>query len=150
MELIHWITAHTFEILEGIGIIGSLLFTAISFRREDRSRHIANLLAITAQHRDIWSEVLDRPELARVLEKDVDILASPVTNAEALFVTFLIFHLHASFRAARSGLFTTFEGLAKDVEWFFSLPIPRAVWERSAAMLDAEFRGFVEAAMVGE
>ena len=79
MEIYHWILAHGFDLVGVIGIVGSLGFTTAAFRRDERSRHISNLLAITEGHREIWSELYGRPELARVLEPEVDFVRTPLT-----------------------------------------------------------------------
>jgi hypothetical protein len=44
----------------------------------------------------------------------------------------------------RSGFFQKPEGLRKDIERFFSLPIPQAVWARVKSLQDAPFVKFVE------
>ena len=144
MEIIHWISHHGSDLLEAVGIIGSLSFTAASFRRDDASRRVSNLLAITAAHRDIWTALCDRPELARVLSADVDLTDRPVTDEEALFVTFLILHLHTTHEAVRAGMHATRQAVAEDIRWFFALPVPRSVWEKSRSFQDPEFVRYVE------
>ena len=54
MELYHWMDNHGFDLLEAVGIIASLTFTAVSFRRDDRSRRVGNLLTLTQSHREVW------------------------------------------------------------------------------------------------
>lgn len=144
MGFLHWIADHGFELLQAVGIIGSLGFTAAAFRQDDRSRRISNLLTLTAEHRDIWTQVYRRPSLTRVLTPQVDLIRNPITNEEALFVTFLILHLAATYHAIREGLFETRQALDRDIQWFFSLPIPRRVWESSKGFQDEEFVRFVE------
>ena len=41
-----WITENAFELLNALGIVGGLFFTAHSLRSETKTRRIANLLAI--------------------------------------------------------------------------------------------------------
>ena len=135
---------HSFAVLQGIGIVAGLGFTAAAFRRDERSRRITNLLALTAEHRDIWSEVYQRDELARVLEPQADLSRAPVTNQEALFVTFLLLHLSATYRAMQMGMFTTRQALAKDIQWFLGLPVPGVVWRQSRSFLEADFVAFVD------
>jgi hypothetical protein len=39
------------------------------------------------------------------------------------------------------------EALRKDIRWFFSLPVPKAVWEETKLRQDAGFVRFVEKIM---
>ena len=142
--LLHWIKEHGFDLVGVVGIVSSLGFTAFSFRKDESSRRIGNLLALTAAHRDIWSQLFTRPELARILETDVDLVRKPVTNEEALFVTFLLLHLNSTWQAMEEGVFRTRQAIARDVRWFFSRPIPKSVWEKSKAFQDPKFARFVE------
>ena len=107
--------------------MASLGFTAISFRKDESSRRIGNLLALTSAHRDIWSQLFTRPELDRILETDVDLVRKPETNEESLFVTFLVLHLNATRQAMEEGVFRTRQAVARDIRWFFARPIPKSV-----------------------
>jgi hypothetical protein len=145
MEIVlHWISEHGFDLLGSFGLIASLAFTTLSFRKDESSRRIGNLLELTAAHRDIWSQLFVRPELARILEPDVDLVMRPVTNEEALFMTLLLLHLNATWQALDEGVFRTRQAVARDIRWFFSLPIPKSVWEKSKAFQDPAFAQFVE------
>jgi hypothetical protein len=147
MEIYHWIGGHGFALVEGVGIIASLIFATIALRREERSRHIGNLLAVTAAHREIWSELFRRPDLKRILNPSVDVVLEPVTAEESLFVTFLILHLDAVFKANRARMFVPAATLRQDIAGFFSLPIPKAVWQEARALQDTDFVSFVENAL---
>jgi hypothetical protein len=144
MEGLQWIGEHWFDLLQTVGIIGGLLFTAYTTRKDDRSRKIANLIAIKQQYREIWKELYDRPQLARVLEKWVDLEAQPTSLQEWLFVKLLILHLDAVHHAMKADMFVSLEGLQKDVKEFFSAPIPRAIWEKLKPFQDKDFVEFVE------
>lgn len=142
--LLHWIREHGFDLIGVLGLIASLGFTASSFRQDEKSRRIGNLLALTAAHREIWTNLYQRPELIRVLDPKADLVRQPVTDQERIFMTFLILHLNVTWQAMREDLFRTRQAIAQDVRWLYSLPIPRAVWEQSKALQDAEFVRFVE------
>ncbi len=133
---LHWIQEHGFDLVGVLGIMASLGFTAFSFRKDESSRRIGNLLALTSAHRDIWSQLFTRPELARILETDVDLVRKPVTNEESLFVTFLVLHLNSTWQAMEAGVFRTRQAVAR--------PIPKSVWEKSKAFQDPKFVRFVE------
>ena len=145
--LLHWIREHGFDLLGAGGIVASLSFTGLAFRKDEQARHVSNLLAIVAAHREIWSELYSRPELARVLDARVNVALAPVTTEEALFVSFLLNHLNASFQAAKAKMFAPVGAMEHDIRSFFSLPTPRAVWEKSRALQDEDFVAFVEDAL---
>lgn len=139
-----WVAENWFNLLSAIGIVASLLFTAISLRSETRTRRVGNLLTLTHNHRELWSELFERPNLKRVLEAKPDLSKRPITLDEDVYVNMLIQHLGSAFQALRNGLTIKPEGLKEDVRRFFSLPIPRAIWEKLKVFQNDEFVQFVE------
>lgn len=139
-----WIAANWFVLLQSVGIIGGLIFTAVSLRSDTHTRRISNLLTITNQHREIWSRLFDRPELARVLSESAGPAQSPITAVEALLIRRLILHLSSSYHAIKDGVFLSPEGVRKDIAWFFSLPLPKAVWRRWRDFQDRSFVAYVD------
>jgi len=111
---------------------------------EAEARRVANLFTITKSHREIWTFVIERPELARVLSAKPGIEKRPITEAERRFVLFLILHLASSFEARKHGMFFFVHGLRRDVYEFFQLPIPRAVWTDFHRYQEPDFVRFVE------
>jgi hypothetical protein len=144
MVFLNWVQNNWFILLQSLGIITSICFAGISFRIDTKVRRVANLLEITKQHRDIWSEFYARPELKRVLKPSVNLTAHPITAEEELFVKLLILHLASAYRTSTFGMVTTPEELRDDISSFFGLPIPRAVWERMQHLQDHDFVRFVE------
>jgi len=144
MEIWAWASQNWYYLLSTVGIIGSLCFTAIAFRSETKTRRIANLLTITANHREIWKEFLNNPKLARVRDAGADTIKQPVTDAERVFVTFVALHMSSVFHAMSDQLVVKVEGLRRDVAQFFSLPIPCEVWEKIKVLQNDEFVAFVE------
>jgi hypothetical protein len=142
--LLHWIREHGFDLVGTVGVIASLSFTTFTVRKDEKARNISNLLALTSEHRDIWTAFYERPSLARVLSTKVDVRQDPVTDEESIFVTFLILHLSATYEAIQAGVFSTGQAVAEDIRWFFSLPIPQDVWERSKPFQDKAFAAFVD------
>ncbi len=69
---------------------------------------------------------------------------NPVTREEEIFVNLVILHTNRVFYAMKDGLVVKLEGLHRDVWWFFSLPIPLAVWERTQLVRNDAFVAFVE------
>jgi hypothetical protein len=73
MGIGEWISQNFFNLFSAAGIIGGLWFTAVSLRSETKTRRVANLLTITANHREVWKEFFGKPELARVIEPSADV-----------------------------------------------------------------------------
>lgn len=143
MGFLAWIADNWFTLLQSLGIIAGLVFTAVSYRIDARTRRTEHLFTVMEHYRDIWSVVYDRPTLSRVLSDSVDLDKAPVTDEEELLVLMLIFHLVTVFRSQKGGLLDHFEGLERDVCWFFSLPVPRLVWSKKKGWQDREFVRFV-------
>lgn len=132
------------DFIQSIGIIGSLFFTGWALYREGQAQRAANLLKLTEQHRDIWKELFARPSLSRVLRAEADPATDPISDEEMLFVTLLILHLNTAYSAIRARVLKEPEGLTPDIRGFFSLPIPRAGWEKMRHLHDRDFVEFVE------
>ena len=144
---IDWIAGNWLEVLQSIGIVSGFLFTATNLKRDRLARRTENLLSITKHHREIWSEILDRPELQRVRHPNPDLLELPILEQEALFIRFLILHLNTTFWAIRNQMLLKPEALEKDIKSFFNLPIPNAVWAEQKQFQDEQFVKFVETAL---
>ena len=142
MEFSRWTIENWFVLLQSVGIIGGLLFTTISLRSETSTRRVSNLLAITESHRKLWTEFCRNPKLNRVLDARAD--TGQITREEEIFVNLVIFHLNSVFYARKSGLVFKLEGLRCDIGWFFSLPTPKAVWEKTSLLQNDDFVQFVE------
>ena len=138
-----WIAGHWFDIVQSAGIIGSLLVSAYVTRKDEKARKIENLIAVNERYGQLWRELYEKPELARVLKKDVDLVKDPVSDREFLFVKSLILHLDSVRRAMKHGEFVRLAGVRKDTEDFFALPIPRAVWNAIQPFQDKDFISFV-------
>ena len=144
MEGLRWIAENWFTALSAVGIVGGLFFTATSLRSETKTRRIANQLAMTANHRDVWKELFHRPELARVVDPAAEVAKQPLTPEEQAFVTMVILHLSSVYEALKDELVIKQHGLRRDVESFFALPIPKAVWEETKLLQNEDFVAFVE------
>lgn len=143
----YWLAENWFILLSSVGIVGGLVFNAVSLRSEARTRRIANLLIITQNHREIWSQLYKRPELWRVLDANANIATVPVRLEEEIFVNFLLLHLNSSFRAMKEDVFFRPEGLRADIRRFFSLPIPAEIWKRMKPFQDEDFTAYVESSI---
>jgi len=144
MEIGGWVSQNWFNLFSAIGIIAGLWFTAFSLRSDTKTRRVANLLTITANHREVWKEFLNNPKLARVRDSGADTTKQPITDAERVFVTFVLFHMSSVFYAMGDQLVVKVEGLRRDIAQFLSLPIPREVWEKIKVLQNDDFVAFVE------
>jgi hypothetical protein len=145
-----WLGENWFALVQGVGIVAGLVFTGVSLRRDLRARRVGDLLTLTQQHRELWSEVHRRPELARIMDADADLLARPLTVAEERMLNLILVHFQTGWELARSGTFNTPENMAADVRGFFTLPLPRAVWQATRATRDPAFVRFIDGCLAGE
>ena len=139
-----WMRENWFPLLQGIGIMGGLIFTAISVRQATHARKVSDLLELTKLHHEVWQQASTRAELTRVLARDIDLGANPVTVAEERFLNEVIVLFITGWQLARHGSLLTLDALRADIRGTFKLPIPRAVWQESRTKRDAAFASFVE------
>jgi len=139
-----WLQQSWFDLVQSFFILAGFTVTIITLRRDHKSRRVSNRLAITQAHREIWSLRYERPELSRIFESDIDLSRKPVTDDEALFLTFVILHFSSAFEAIEDDLVLQPDGLGKDIRWFFNLPIPKTVWDKSRNFQNERFVAFVE------
>jgi hypothetical protein len=144
-----FITEHWIDVLQSIGIVAGLFTTAYTLHEEAEARRVTNLFTVTKHHREIWTFVIEKPELSRVLDAHADLTRSPVTESERLFVRFLILHLATAFEARKRRMFFTEEGLKRDMREFFRLPIPCDVWAGVRGYQRQDFVHFVDDAISG-
>jgi hypothetical protein len=145
--IMRWLFEHGKDTLESLGVVCGLFFTAASLRADARERRITNLMEIVHSHRELWLELIEKPELARTLKSDVDLQKNPITVVEERFVHLLVIHLSVAFVARKSGMLPSLSRLEDDVGSFFSLPIPRQVWKWSLKFQEKDFVDFVERAV---
>ena len=144
MPLADWMSHNWFALAQTGAVAAGLLLIGIALLLEARARRVANLIQLTQQHRDLWERMYSQPELSRILDPRADFVETEVTAQEEVFVIFIILHLNSTYYAMRSGFFQKPHGLRKDIERFFSLPIPRAVWEKVKGLQDVPFVKFVD------
>ena len=144
MEIEGWVSQNWFNLFSAIGIIAGLWFTAISLRSDTKTRRIANLLTITANHREIWKEFLNNPKLERVRNPAADTVKQPVTDAERVFVNLVIQHVNDVYHTMNDQLVIKMEGFRRDIAQFLSLPIPKLVWEKTKLFQNDDFVAFME------
>lgn len=149
MGFSEWVGQNWLSLVQMGALGGGLLFAGTAVILDARARRIGNLIQLTQQHRDLWERLYMQPDLARILDPTADTVKSPVTVEEERFVIFLILHLGNTYYATRAGFYQKLPGLRKDIERFFSLPIPHAVWEKVKDLQDESFVRFVEMSLSG-
>jgi hypothetical protein len=142
-----WVQNNWSSAIGAAGIIGSLWFTAASFRADSKHREITNLLAIDDRHRALLGEVTQRPELKRILSEDVDLAAHPLTHEEDVCVWQIVQQFETGWRVEKIMKRGELKFLARDAANFFRLPLPGAVWEKTKKFRNPKFVRFVERAM---
>jgi len=150
MDIGDWLADNSINLLTAIAGIGGLWFAAFSIHEEAKARRVANLLAITANHREIWKEFLNHDKLARIRDASVDTAKQPITDAERVFVNLVIQHINSVYSAMNNQLVVKVEGLRRDVAQFLSLPIPREIWEKIKVLQNDDFAAFVESCRNGK
>lgn len=120
---------------------------AAAANREAKAKEVENLLTLSEHHRELWGAVPQRKDLERIFLADVDAELKPATVAETEFLNLVIVHFQTGWRIAKAGGITTLEEMTADVRGFFSLPLPRSVWEKTKEFRNPKFVRFVERAM---
>jgi hypothetical protein len=142
-----WVGENWFNLIQTVGIVGSLLLAMAAAKREAKTREIENLLTISDHHRELWSGARQQAELERIFREDDQSLNLPVTVAEAEFLNLVMAHYLTSWRISNIGGIITLKELAADLRDFLSLPLPRAVWEKTKESRNRKFVRFVERAL---
>ncbi|HEV2695674.1 MAG TPA: hypothetical protein VG347_22475, partial [Verrucomicrobiae bacterium] len=137
--------------VSGIGGLWAAVFAirkdAKSRKEEAKARKISNLVAITANHRELWKEYSNHPEYKRVLDPNANLDEQPITSAEETFMSMWISQTSSTYEALKDDLLTKLEGFKRDVGQSFSLPIPNAVWQRTKLLQNQDFAAFIESSL---
>jgi len=139
-----WVDGNWFNVIQTVGIIGSLWLAMRAANRDARAKEIENLLSLSQHHRELWKEVPQRKDLKRIFQVDTNVLSTPATVAETEFLNLVIVHFQTGWWIARAGGMTTLKEINSDIRDFFSLPLPRAVWEKTKVCRNQRFVRFVE------
>lgn len=139
-----WFDGNWFNLIQTVGIVGSLLLATAAARREAKSREIENLLTISEHHRSLWNEAHQRKDLERIFQGDADVLEKPITVAESEFLNLVFGHFQAGWILSKSGAAISLNEMGADVKDFFALPLPRAVWAKTKQSRNQKFVRFVE------
>lgn len=154
MGFTKWLTENWFDALSALVSVSGLWFAGFAIHRdakarreEVKARRAANLLAITANHRELWREFAQTPAMARVVDSNADLTTMPVTPMEEYFVNSVISHTNSVYEVLKDDLLIKQDGLRRDVKAFISLPIPKAVWIKTKLLQNQDFAAFVDSSL---
>jgi hypothetical protein len=146
-ETVGWIKENWFSLVQSVGIVAGLWFTAWSLHRTGRDQRSANRLALAQHHRELWSDPQRRPELKRVLDAEVDLVTAPVSVAEREFLIEVVYHFNTCWELGRNDGLVSLKALRLDAESFFSLPMPRLIWRETRQGRDPAFVAFIDSCL---
>jgi hypothetical protein len=144
MNLLFWLPLHWIDLIQTSALVAGFLTVRSALMGDARARQIGNSITLSQHHRDLWERLLADPQLARILDSNADTRKQPVTFGEEMFVIFVIIHLSDSYTAIQTGFYERLSGLRKDIQNFFSLPVPQFVWNKVKDLQELEFLKFVE------
>lgn len=142
-----WLPHNLPELIGYIGVIGGLIFNGISVRDETKARRVSNLLMMTQNHREIWSEYARNQSLWRVLDPAANIITQKITPAEETFVLTVIQQVNSVYQTMKDGLTVKPEGIRRDVRDLFMLPIFKNVWSKMRQFQNEDFVTFIESCL---
>jgi hypothetical protein len=154
MGIGEWISENWINIVTTVSGIGGLWAAVFALRKdakarkeEAKARRVGNLLTITANHRELWKLPFLYPTLARVIDPAADVAKQPLTPAEEFFMSMAVSHTSSTYEALKDELLTHQEGLRRDVKSFFSLPVPKAVWNKTKLLQNQDFAAFIDSSL---
>ena len=149
-----WLSENWFDALTIFTGLGGLWFAGFAIHRdaqarkdETKARRAANLLTITANHRELWNIFIQTPAVWRVVVPTVDLVATPVTLTEEYFVNMVISHTSSVYETLKDELLIKQAELRRDAQSFFSLPIPRAVWSATKRLQNQDFAAYIDSSL---
>src|ERR1035437_6916398 len=122
--------------------------TGYNTNSETKTRRVANLLPIIANYLRSGKNSSVLRDWPRVIDPVANVAKQPVTPAEEFFVSLVISHTSSVvYEAIKDKLLTKQEGLRRDVGLFFSLPVPKAVWQRTKLLQNLDFAAVIESSL---
>jgi hypothetical protein len=137
---ISWLVANWPDLITAAGVMGTLWLGIRTANRESLER-------TAERHANLWMQMTQQQSLHRILKKDADLSAKPVTVEEEEFINLVILLFLTGWRNARTGGLISLSELSNDVGGFLSLPLPRAVWENTKGSRNPRFVEFIERAL---
>jgi hypothetical protein len=138
----------SFQLIQLSLIVGGLLFTVIQLRRTAKAARVANLLALTKNHRELWSILLNDPQLRQILFSTREVGSThDLSSEERLLVNFFLLHMATSFELQRARMITRNRATAADMADIICLPAFRVVWQEHSRYHPRRFQRYIERAI---
>lgn len=147
MEISHWFWEVWHGLLGDVGVIASVTIATIALFSDNKTSRVSNLLTLTQNHHELLKPLFRNADLSRVQDTEVDLEAKPLTEAETAYINVRIQHLFSAYRAMQDDLTIRPEGFEADIRDFFSLPLPKAVWDKIRPFQNRDFVAFVESTL---
>lgn len=130
MEANFWGWKTWFDLVQTTAILFTIISGVYALREDKRSRKLGNVISLTANHRELWSLMIQCPKLTRIFSSKVDVVKHPPTSMEEAFVTAVILQTRTVLTARELKLEMGDENLEADVGDFFQNKVPFAIWQR--------------------
>ncbi len=134
---------HWFNMAQTIFLALSF-YLAVRSSKDDKDRqridHLYTHLEIYQKNREILAK---HPKLISNLKR-TPTKRKPVTDEEYYFVQQTIFQLYITFEAIEAGHLSNSSGLQRDIQSYFNLSIPKAVWKEAKKFHEEDFVDYVE------
>lgn len=129
-QVINYIINNAGNIIQSLGVILTLLFTAVQIRTANKINKFNTVMAIAQAHKELWSKTLDNTDLARFNLPDdkIDITSTPVNEAEEMFAILIISHMNMVYHANRMGIFPLSDAQTSGMVELINSPIVKKVW----------------------
>jgi len=145
-----WFESNWTNLVQSLGVIASLLFTAISIRSNTRARQASDFLTLAERFNEVWSETGRNPSLHRIFDTECDLVEKPITAEEREYLNKIFVHYYVSWLLIdKKQSLLPRTALKIDAQHFFILPIPNRVWTETRQTRDPRFVSFVEESLSG-
>jgi hypothetical protein len=141
--VLNWLGENWLDVIQTLGV----LFAAIEIRNNTKARRLSNLISTTSSHRALWQKAIDNPKLKTVYSPNRDLAAKPLSFEEEAHIILHILHAKVVYEALHQGMRVSKEGVAEDLQQFFSLPAVSSVWSKVKRFHDPEFVRFVSSTL---
>jgi len=146
MTVSSWLNENWFSLVQTVSFVGGMLVAGAKIQEHTQEQRLTNIIALCDRHRSLWTEVVERNELKRVMQPNAD-LGTPLSLAEEEFLNLVIIHYELGWRMAKRIGQAEIDAQKRDARKFFSLPCPRAVWEKTKNEKNLRFVRFIERAL---
>lgn len=139
-----WLKHDWFTLVQSAGIIGTLLITLYTLRRDAWSRKITNYLSLISYHRDIWRITIEKPQLNRIKSFDQSLTERALTDEERQFLTFVFLHITCSYEMQKHHAMPSIQMLSYDIAELTRAPLVKRFWEENKRYYNDDVVQFID------